>query len=83
MKVRIVYHSLLQYTKYLDKLKKTFTELLSTAANLTFYEHVEAVPLEDSQQLYQYYLHDYIRNLVLPFDETCMDSVYEVREKLL
>ena len=62
-----------------DKMK-TFADFVSAASDLTFYESIQAVPPEYSQQFYEYYLYDYVRNLSLPFNEAQLDNVYEVRK---
>lgn len=59
---------------------KTFADFVSAASDLTFYESIQAVPPEYSQEFYEYYLYDYVRNLVLPFNEAQLDNVYEVRK---
>lgn len=45
-----------------------------------FVKHIEAASqsIDDSLALYQYYLHDFIRNLILPFEEEYIESVYTV-----
>lgn len=55
-------------------------ELVETAKDQAFLRHIEAVPIESSLELYQYYLHDFIRHLVLPFGEdySIIEDVYQV-----
>ena len=74
--------SLIIYNTYSGNNRKTFTDLVQTTTNLTFYEEIEAIPTGLSSEFYQHYLHDFIRNLVLPIDDSCIDSIYEVRRKL-
>ena len=41
-------------------------------------KHIEKLPSELSSLFYGHYVHDFVRNLVLHFNEGAIDSVYEV-----
>lgn len=58
--------------------QKAFRDLVESTKNQAFAIHVEKLPPELSKIFYDFYLHDFIQNLVLPFNEEAIDSVYEV-----
>lgn len=62
---------------------KSFVELVEAAKDQAFVKHIETVSqsADDSLAFYQYYMHDFIRNLILPFDKESIESVYNVSIK--
>ena len=57
---------------------KTFRDLVDAASSLSFYDCIDCISLELSSKFYDYYIHDFIRNLGLPFSDEHIESVYEV-----
>ena len=63
--------------------KKALGDLVNASNMQAFVKHIEKLPLQLSFTLYGHYLHDFVQNLVLPFNEEVIDSVYEVKLKPL
>ena len=59
--------------------KKAFGDLVNASNTRAFVKHIERLPLEQTFTFYDHYLHDFVRSLVLPFNEEAIDSVYEVK----
>ena len=65
-----------------DKLRE-FGELVAVSKNQEFVKHIGKIPTELSSMFYEYYLHDFVQDLVLPFNEEAFESVFEVKMLLL
>ena len=63
---------------YAEEKSHVFHETVDALKNLSFCEYISNVPPELSSDFYKRYLHDYINNLSLPFDEEIIESVQKV-----
>jgi hypothetical protein len=62
--------------------QKLFESSVEAATALAFYKDI-SVPPEHSFDLYKNYLHDFLRNLYLPFSDVCIEDVYQILEKVV
>ena len=79
MKVNYLSNGVIMYNFITEDKKKAFGDLVAASITQAFVKHIEKLPSELSSLFYDHYIHDFVRNLVLPFNEEAIDSVYEVK----